>query len=93
MKCLVGKVRRFQATIGVSAPSTCGTKTMVCLENVTIGDDLFREHCWVERKEGMGKKGTKIAFRSRVRQYLSLNEKHEQVTKIGLSKIKIIMEK
>ena len=88
MKCLVGKVRRFEATIGRTAPSTCRTKTMVCLENVTHKGELFREHCWVERKDGMGKKGSKISFRSRVRQYISLNDKHEQVTKIGLSSVK-----
>ena len=32
MKCLVGKMVNFEAVVGVSAPSTCGTKTMVCLE-------------------------------------------------------------
>ena len=92
MKCLVGKVVDFEAVVGVSAPSTCGTKIMMCLEDVKTDGKEFREHCWVERKDGMPKKGSRIKFRARVREYRSLDENYKQVTKLGLSKIKQVKE-
>ena len=92
MKCLVGKIVSFEAVVGVSAPSTCGTKIMMCLENVITDGIEFREHCWVERRDGMPKKGTPIRFRGRVREYRSLDENHKVVTKYGLSKIKKVEE-
>lgn len=88
MKCLVGKERRFVARLGITSQSTCGTKVLVCLENVTHSEQIFREHLWVERVPQMGKKGDWITFRARIRTYVSLNENNERVEKLGLTSIK-----
>ena len=93
MKKMVGKVINFEAVVGVSAPSSCGTKVMVCLEDVLTSNGLFRDHCWVERKDGYPKKGTKVQFHSKVRNYFSHFEGLNQINKIGLSKIKEFKEK
>jgi hypothetical protein len=92
MKCLVGKIVKFTATLGVSAPASHGNDIMVCLLDVSTSDGSFREHCWVKRRNGMPPKGAEIEFTSRVRQYISLDEEYNQVIKLGLSPIKNIKE-
>ena len=86
-RCLSSGVHSFTATVGITAPSTCGTKIMVCLHGVSLPDNHFRDHCWVVRVSGVPKKGTRISFRSRVRKYFSHFEGLEQMNKIGLSGI------
>ena len=87
-RCVSSGVHNFTATIGITAPSTCRSKMVVCLLDVRLPDGQFREHCWVERIAGVPKKGTKIKFRSRVRKYFSHFEGLVQVNKIGLSGLK-----
>ena len=88
MRCFVGKVKDFKATVGITAPSTCRTKMMVCLIDVSTSSGSFRDHHWVERTKGFPKKGTKIQFSSRVRKCFSHFEGLNQIDRIGLSVIK-----
>ena len=93
MKELLGKIVSFEATVGVSAPSHCRTKLMVCLEDVSTSEGVFRDHAWVERIDGVPEKGATIQFNSKVRKYFSHFEGLEQINKLGLSEIKNIKKK
>ena len=92
MRCFLGKIISFEAIVGVTAPSTCRNKTMVCLEDVMTSEGLFRDHVWIERESGYPKKGCKIKFHSRVRKQFSHFEGTTQIDRIGLSKIRRLEE-
>ena len=88
-----GKSVIIEATIRAVDKSM--TYDRLLLRNVTIDGETGKDHYWVSVRNSKGLKGLKmgtvIRARARISEYISLNEKHEQITKEGLDHIKVII--
>ncbi len=87
-----GKTVTIEATI--RAVDRTMTYDRILLRNVTIDGLKGKDHYWVSVKNSKGlnglKMGTLIKARALITEYLGLNEKDEQVTKQGLSHIRVL---
>lgn len=67
----------------------------LCIEDVKSWDGFERDHIWVamDRRLRPFKKGDKIEFTALVYEYVGLNEKEEQVKKMGLMNLRNVRGK
>lgn len=84
---MIGKKDSFTGKIGAYDHKL----DKLCIEEVYGHKGFKRDHIWVAFDRRLDfKRGTRISFTALVVEYVGLNKKDEQVTKIGLLNLRTV---
>ena len=90
MRGMLGATKRFRAKVDRTSVRKGSNDKVVCLQDLSLDGVVIKQHAWVEKHSTFVNivKGDVIEFSARIAQYLSVNDKYEQVTKYKLVKIR-----